>query len=65
MDHWQRHLDNNREHDRREQQMAEDYQESLSVTPKEHARVLGETNRALLIMLVVVFVVAALAVTFY
>lgn len=45
--------------------MREDYQKSLSVNPKEHARRLGLENRYLLITLLIVIAVAALAVTFY
>lgn len=65
MSQWRQHLQNNREHVRREQQMREDYQKSLSVNPREHARRLGVENRCLLLTLVIVIVVAALAVTFY
>jgi hypothetical protein len=65
MGHWQRHLESNREHVRREQQMAEDYQDSLRVTPKEHSRKLRAENRLLLTGLAVVLVVTALALTFY
>lgn len=65
MDSFSRHLRANREHDKREKEMADAYRESLDVSPKEHARKLKAENRGLLLFLAVVLAATALVIAFY